>query len=167
MKKTWLGIVVILVLVIGGAYYRNWHTLHHAAVVCQPTSVVSQSTAVLSPEGVMKEKSTTTSSGWINTLILGADNGETEVSRTDTMMLVSANVDTHKVSIISIPRDIRVNLPGVGLTKINHANVIGAMDGGVHQGTLESAKAVSDLLGVTINYYVKINFQGFQKAVEP
>lgn len=82
------------------------------------------------------------------------------------MMLVLANVDTQQVSVISIPRDTRVNIPGVGLTKINHANAVGEAKGGVHEGTLESAKAVSNLLGVTINYYVKIGFQGFQKVVD-
>ncbi|KJR46664.1 hypothetical protein UF75_2958 [Desulfosporosinus sp. I2] len=159
MKKTFVALVLVFGIVVGGTYCWNWETLHITAIVSQPT-------AVIATEDDNKDKPSTTSKGWINILVLGTDNSGDEVSRTDSMMLVSANVDTHQVSVISIPRDTRVNVPGVGLTKINHANAVGETNGSVREGTLESAKAVSNLLGVTINYYVKINFQGFQKAVD-
>lgn len=159
MKKTWVAIVLIFGTAVGGTYYWNWQTLHHAAIVSQPAAVIATETD-------MQEKPIPTSKGWVNILILGTDNRGDEVARSDSMMLVSANVDTHQVSVISISRDTRVNIPGVGLTKINHANAIGELKGGVHEGTLESAKAISNLLGVTINYYVKINFQGFKKVVD-
>lgn len=166
LKKIWVGVALILGIATGGTYFLYWQSLHHVAIVSQPSAKVPQPSAVSYSESDKQEKLATNANGWINTLILGTDNGENEVSRTDTIMLVSANVDSHQVSIISIPRDTRVNLQGVGLTKINHANAVGVMDGGVHQGTLESAKAVSELLGVNINYYAKINFQGFQKAID-
>lgn len=159
MKKTWVAIVLIFGTAVGGTYYWNWQSLHHAAIVSQPAAVIATETD-------MQEEPTTTSKGRINLLVLGTDNRGDEVARSDSIMLVTADVDTHQVSVISIPRDTRVNIPGVGLTKINHANAIGELKGGVHEGTLESANAVSNLLGVTINYYVKINFQGFQKAVD-
>lgn len=102
----------------------------------------------------------------INFLVLGTDGNGGAVSRTDAILFASANLKTHQVSMISIPRDTRVNIEGVGLTKINHANVLGALDGGMHQGTLKSIQAVTNLLGVPINYYAKIDFQGFVKAVD-
>ncbi|EQB22195.1 cell envelope- transcriptional attenuator [Dehalobacter sp. UNSWDHB] len=104
--------------------------------------------------------------GWINILVLGTDNREDEVSRADSIMMVMVNVETLKVSVISIPRDTRVNIEGVGLTKINHANAVGQAEGGVHEGTLKTAEAVSNLLEIDTNYYVKIDFEGFQKAVD-
>jgi len=162
MKKTKIMLLLIFGIVVGATCYWNWQTLHHVAIISQPTV----STAVISTEYGKTEKPKATSNGWINILVLGTDNRGNEVSRTDSMMLVSANVDMKQVSIISIPRDTRVKIPGVGLTKINHANAVGEVKGGVHEGTLESAEAVSNLLGVTINYYVKLNFQGFQKAVD-
>ena len=166
MKKIWVKIVLILGIATGGAYGWYWQSLHHVAIVSQPSEKVSQTANVSATESDKQEKLAMTSNDWINSLILGTDNGENEVSRSDTMMLVSANVDTHQVAVISIPRDTRVSLQGVGQTKINHANAVGVSEGGVRQGTLESAKAVSDLLGVTINYYSKINFQGFQKVID-
>ncbi|HCP14702.1 MAG TPA: LytR family transcriptional regulator [Peptococcaceae bacterium] len=102
----------------------------------------------------------------INFLVLGTDGNGGAVSRTDAILFASANLETHQVSMISIPRDTRVDIEGVGRTKINHANVLGALDGGVHQGTLKSIQAVTNLLGVPIHYYAKIDFQGFVKAVD-
>lgn len=102
----------------------------------------------------------------IHFLFLGTDGYNGTVSRTDVMIFVAAHQDTKKVSVISIPRDTRVFIEGVGLTKINHANVLGALKGGVRQGTLMSIQAASNLLGVPINYYAKIDYQGFVKAVD-
>lgn len=101
-----------------------------------------------------------------NILILGADNRENEVARTDTIMLASIDNELKKVSIISIPRDTRVELPGVGLTKINHANAVGQSRGGIHEGTIMISNAVSNLLGVNIDHYVKVDFKGFKKLVD-
>jgi len=156
MKRKWLAIVLILGATVGGVYYWYWQQLHNSEVIAQPTGDMAKAN-----EDLIKS-----SKGWINILVLGTDNRENEAARTDSIMLVSANADTRQVSVISIPRDTRVNIADVGLTKITHANAVGEAKGGVHQGTLESAKAVSNLLGVPINYYVKIDFQGFQKAVD-
>lgn len=164
MKKVTkiIGSLLLITGVLwGGAYYWNWNTLHHSAVISEPTLAQAD----ITKEEKSKQPPPKFNSR-INILVLGTDNSGDEAARSDTMMLVSANVDTHHISMISIPRDTRVDLPGVGLTKINHANALGEMRNGVHEGTLESAKATSNLLGVPINYYVKINFQGFQKAVD-
>lgn len=162
MKKLIITIAIIVGIgaIAGGAYYWNWRTLHHAAVVAEP-STTAQTQTQSQPQNTAAK-----TSNRITLLVLGTDSRAGEASRSDTMMLVSADVDTHKVAVISIPRDTRVNLEGIGLTKINHANAVGEVNGGVHQGTLDSAKAVSNLLGLPVNYYVKINFQGFQKAVD-
>lgn len=164
MKKAKIIIGSLLLtigVIVGGAYYWNWNTLHHSEVFSEPTLAQTDNT-----NDKKNHEPPVKSNSRVNILILGTDNRGNEVSRSDTMILVSANVDTHQVSVISIPRDTRVDLPGVGLTKINHANAVGEMKGGVHEGTLESAKAASNLLGVPINYYIKIDFQGFQKAVD-
>lgn len=164
MKKTKIlvGVILLLLVLCAGIYFWYLKLVNGMEVVAKP------STAGFSLSDDENKHDMTKNNGWINILVLGTDtaNSGEGVSRTDSIMLVLANVDTHKVSIISIPRDTRVNLPDVGLTKINHANAVGEIDGGIHEGTLKSAEAVSNLLGVTINYYVKIDFQGFKKAVD-
>ncbi len=78
---------------------------------------------------------------------------------TDTMLLMRFNPNTNDLSILSIPRDTPVYLPGYGRIKINTANQRG--------GTALSAKAVSNLLeDVTIDRYVRVNVQGVEKLID-
>lgn len=78
---------------------------------------------------------------------------------TDTMLLLRFNPETRKMSILSIPRDTRVEIPGHGIGKINEANANG--------GPALGAKTVSQLLGgVGIDRYITINVQGVQALVD-
>ena len=159
MKKYWwifLGIVLVVILA-GGYYYWNWHQFNEVPVVTQSTSQGN----VNGDKTDGKPKTGTT-----NFLLMGSDARGDEASRADVIMVISADFDTKKISVISIPRDTRVNLPEVGLTKINHANSLGEAEGGVHEGTVATAQAVSDLLSIDINYYAKIDFEGFKSLVD-
>ncbi|MFM7450011.1 MAG: LCP family protein [Leptolyngbyaceae cyanobacterium] len=78
---------------------------------------------------------------------------------TDTMLLLRFNPETKKISILSIPRDTKTEIPGHGVTKINAANVYG--------GPALTAKSISQLLdGVGIDRYVTINVQGVQALID-
>jgi len=78
---------------------------------------------------------------------------------TDTMLLMRFNPNTDDLSILSIPRDTPVNLPGYGRVKINTANQRG--------GAALSAEAISDLLAdVPIDRYVRVNVQGVEKLID-
>src|SRR5713101_4370660 len=91
------------------------------------------------------------STGRVNILVLGeGDPGHAGVGLTDTMMVVSLDTKAKRVAQISVPRDLRVNIPGYGSGKINEANA----DGGV---TL-AEQVVANTLGIPINYYVKTDF---------
>ncbi|WP_156922772.1 LCP family protein [Desulfitobacterium metallireducens] len=167
MKLNKLGLGILLSFgMLGislGAFYWKGQTHDQAMVVYQPSEVAlgnEEEEKGKSESPVPKEK------GRVNILLLGIDNKGDEPGRADSIILVSANSDTHQISAISIPRDTRVSLPEVGLTKITHANVVGELKGGIDEGTLETVKAVSNLLEVDINYYLKINFKGFEKVVD-
>lgn len=97
--------------------------------------------------------------GRMNLLVLGVDarKGET-VTRSDTIMFVSAEPRQKRVSILSIPRDTRVEIPDHGWDKINAATALG--------GPELAQKTVSQLLDVPIDYYVLTNFEGFKKLVD-
>jgi polyisoprenyl-teichoic acid--peptidoglycan teichoic acid transferase len=101
-----------------------------------------------------------------NVLILGIDARAEESSRTDIIMVAHVDPKAKTVNMVSIPRDTRVYLPGIGNTKINHAHFVGNEKGGNNAGTQASIQAVSDLLGVPINYYFKTNFEGFVHFVD-
>lgn len=94
----------------------------------------------------------------VNILVMGVDERSDDVGRSDTMMVVTVDTSTKQVSLLSIPRDTRVKIPGVGWDKINHAFANG--------GHKLSLKTVEDLLGIPMDYYVLINFAAFNKIVD-
>ncbi len=77
--------------------------------------------------------------------------------RTDTMMLVSINPETDSASVLSIPRDSRVYIPKVGLTKINEANYFG--------GPKLAVKLVEQTLHVPVDYYMETTMFNFEKII--
>ena len=106
----------------------------------------------------------------VNILILGIDNSghpheknftpaEALAGNSDTMLLAQIKPDSHSINILSIPRDTLVNFYGVGVDKINDANVRG--------GTKLAAQSVSQLLdGVSIDRYVRLDTEGFIHMVD-
>lgn len=95
-----------------------------------------------------------------NVLLLGTDDREAgdNYSRTDTMIVLNYNDEANRMSLLSIPRDTRVRIPGYGLDKINAANVYG--------GPELAVKTVSEFIDVPIEYYILTNFYGFKDIVD-
>jgi len=93
-----------------------------------------------------------------NVLILGFDKRPREkVFRSDSMILGRVDPKTKQVWLISIPRDLRAQVPGHGYTKINNAYAYGQ-----EQLAIDT---VEKLTGQKINYYMGVNFTGFKKVV--
>jgi LCP family protein required for cell wall assembly len=79
-----------------------------------------------------------------------------ETSRSDTIMFVHLNIPANHTTIVSIPRDLYVNIPGHGYDKINAAYSYGP-------GVL--VQTVEQLTGMPINHYVAVDFAGFENLV--
>lgn len=96
----------------------------------------------------------------INILIVGVDNDIDDLHRrrSDTIMLANINVQKHKVSLISIPRDARVPIPGYAYNKINHAYYYG--------GIKLLKRTVSEFLHVDIPYYLIIDNAGVRNLID-
>ena len=97
----------------------------------------------------------------INIYISGIDSrgGINEVSRSDVNIIMSVNKKTHNILMINTPRDYYVPLSvsnGVK-DKLTHAGVYGIE---CSRNTLEM------LYGIQIDYYVKVNFSGFEKIID-
>lgn len=93
-------------------------------------------------------------------LLLGGDSraDSKEDNRTDSIMVARVDESKKKVSIISVPRDLRVNIDGHGMCKINSAIEYGGYDGVINE--------VNQVLGIKINYYAFIYFSGFKDLVD-
>jgi LCP family protein required for cell wall assembly len=101
----------------------------------------------------------TDADGRSNILVLGVgDPGHAGQNLSDTMMVISIDTKDHRVAQISVPRDLRVDVPGYGYEKINAANAQG--------GTDLAEQTVSNTLGIPINYYMLTNFSGLKQMVD-
>ncbi|MCL1880314.1 MAG: LCP family protein [Actinomycetia bacterium] len=98
-------------------------------------------------------------------LVVGTDSrGSSDPERSDTIMLCRIDPVKKQTSILSIPRDVKIELPGYGAQKINAAMVYGGPDGS--GGPAGVVMAVSNFVGVPISHYVQIDFSGFRKIID-
>ncbi|MBU2702512.1 LCP family protein required for cell wall assembly [Sporomusaceae bacterium BoRhaA] len=94
----------------------------------------------------------------VNILVLGVDERDDDVGRSDTTLLLTVDSKEKQASLLSIPRDSRVKIPGHGYDKINAAYAYG--------GHRLSEQTVADFVGVPVDYYLLINFAAFDKIVD-
>lgn len=94
----------------------------------------------------------------VNIMVLGVDRRNEDIGRSDTLFIVTADPDTKQLSMLSVPRDTRVLIPGYGYDKINHAYSLG--------GHKLTEKSVERLLNMPIDHYVLIDFKAFYKIID-
>ncbi len=96
-------------------------------------------------------------------LVIGSDRRYQDrniknAARSDTLILVRLDPDKGATAVLSIPRDLKVPIPGYGTDKINAAYSAG--------GPNLTLKTVRQLLNIPINHIVEVNFGGFRRAVD-
>lgn len=95
----------------------------------------------------------------VNILVMGTDTSPDGYStRSDSIMIVRVNPAGECLSMLSIPRDLLVDIPGVGEDKINAAYAIG--------GVPLSIETVKELTDLPIHHFVLVDYEGFEKAVD-
>lgn len=108
----------------------------------------------------------------VNILVLGVDVSfdDSGTARTDTIKLVSLDLDKSRVAILSIPRDTWVSIPGHGHSRINAAFQLGGKEDAERIAFARTtvAEYLSELYGapVPIDHYVRIQTGGFIKIVD-
>jgi len=102
----------------------------------------------------------------INILVLGeGGEGHSGPHLTDTMLFVTLQPSDGKVGILSLPRDLWVNLPDKGRGKINAANAYAEQDK-ARSGGMYASRVVSDLLDLPVHYYVRVDFSSFKTLID-
>jgi LCP family protein required for cell wall assembly len=91
-------------------------------------------------------------------LLIGADLRPRDVGRSDTLLMLWLNPKTRHMALLGIPRDLRVEIPGRGHDKINHAYAFG--------GPQLARKTVERFLGRDIDFHAVVFFAGFETAVD-
>ncbi len=103
-----------------------------------------------------------------NILVMGIDRrpGESFISRTDSMMLVSIDPQSEQASILSIPRDLYAVIPGYGRDRINTAFVYGSAGDNPAGGAALAMNTVEYNLGVPVDHYVLVDFSAVTKGID-
>jgi LCP family protein required for cell wall assembly len=168
-----LGVLIIVGLIAGAILFSRGYIKIHQAFNGSATSAVSLKTNV--DPNLLKGEG----DGRINILLLGRGGGNHDApDLTDTMILASIDPVNKKATLISIPRDLWVDVQGQGKMKINAAwetgefkylgrVVTGSTDPRAIQAGFDLVdKTVSATFGVPINYNAIVDFQAFKQAVD-
>ncbi|MEK3733708.1 LCP family protein [Paenibacillus sp. FSL M8-0334] len=92
-------------------------------------------------------------------LILGVDERPSDSGRSDAMIFMAVDPDKGSVLIFNIPRDTRTDIVGRGtVDKINHAYAFGGVD--------MSIQTVEHFLKVPVDYYIKVDMEGFADIID-
>ena len=155
-------ILVLLALItgawVGGKFLYNAHKLFGGSIF-----------GVFSSTKLKGEDN-----GRVNILLAGNsadDAGHNGGELTDSIMVVSIDTKQNKAFLLSIPRDLWVEVPGEGHQKINAAYVDGKAnkfreDGYPEGGMGQLEQVVSQALGININYYALVNYTAFKDSVD-
>ena len=143
-------LAVLLTTVFWGAVWVYQNILH-----APEKKTVAADTTIAKDEVLNKR---------INVLLLGVDDGDSEADdsepkRTDAMIVASFDPDAHKISMISLPRDTMVLLPGhTHYEKLNSAYTYG--------GVAMAKQTIANLLRIPVHYYALANWKGFIEIID-
>jgi len=146
-----LVVVLALVAAVGVWAFLGYSTFS-AAVAKSNARIGKHTRAQLTPDGGSLLNHATT------ILLLGVDKRPGEPARSDSISLMRINPRTHTVSQLSIPRDMRVAIPGHGTSKINAAFAWG--------GPPLAVQTVREFTGVPINHVMSVSMGGFPRLID-
>ncbi|PGV53413.1 LCP family protein [Bacillus sp. AFS037270] len=156
-----LSIFVLGIAALGYEYYQLQPKNHFSTV-----PVVGAKKASSSSNSSTAEEKVEVKTPVFNVLLIGSDQRKGQkIGHTDSMILIHVDLNKNKYQAVSIPRDTRVHLDGYGYTKLTSVQYIKQATQGPQKGVEAAVTAVSQFMGVPINYYVETNYSGFQSMV--
>ncbi|MBS4208203.1 LytR family transcriptional regulator [Bacillus sp. FJAT-50079] len=150
--KIFLTVLLVLVAGVVAYGYSIYHNLNKAATSVH--SPIDRTPAVKRSSELKLNKKEP-----FSVLMLGVDERPGDKGRSDTMIVITVNPEKKSMEMLSIPRDTRVEIVGRGAEdKINHAYAFGGVE--------MSMNTVEKFLDIPIDYYVKMNMEGFKDIVD-
>lgn len=155
-KPKWLKVIGILFLVLligGGGYaFMVYKSLTDAVeTMHQP---IDREKSDKRPEKITLNKREP-----FSVLLMGVDERSGDKGRSDTMIVLTVNPNDKSIKMLSIPRDTRTEIVGKGFEdKINHAYAFGNEE--------MSMATVENFLDIPLDYYIKVNMEGFKDIVD-
>lgn len=153
LRKLLTFFLLLFFIVIGYAAYVTFEAYH--------ASKSSYYSLERGEKSELRDSAVTIADDPVSILVLGVEEYATkgENGRTDSIILVTLNPHSKSMKMLSIPRDTRVEIVGKDkMDKINHAHVFG--------GTEMVIDTVENFLEVPIDYFIKVNFEGFIDIID-
>lgn len=147
-----IGLFLFIIFMVGGVYGFSVYKSFNKAVATMHEPLEGEQIKDKVPEALKKKEP-------FSVLMLGVDEREGDKGRSDTMIVLTVNPNNQSVKMLSIPRDTRTEIAGKGKEdKINHAYAFG--------GVSMAVDTVENFLDIPIDYYVKINMEGFKDIID-
>lgn len=175
-----VGIGAVLSVVVFGVFYQ-WGERAESPVAVRTPVINAQGTLVVpedEPSGsfqLVPEMDVDQAEPWdgtkrVTVLVMGVDYRDwkagTSASRTDTMMLLTIDPVAKTAGALSIPRDLWAAIPGFNPAKINTAHYYGEIYNYPGGGPALAVKTVENVIGVPIDYYVRLDFNAFVEFID-
>ena len=175
-KRRWKRIVIwssvalalVIVLLAAGSYlwFRAQVSSANARVTPEVRAALLEKPPTTPPPVVPDATATAVSvkepsPSAMNLLVIGSDRRSDDPTlggRSDTLMIVHIDPDESYLSVLSLPRDLRVDIPGHGKGKLNTAFAFG--------GPVLAIKTIEQTTGVDINHYLEVDFGAFVDIVD-
>jgi LCP family protein required for cell wall assembly len=145
-------ILILAVLLISVVSLSGWYIYLQLNKINYVTITNSDEALGIKPELNNEEQLP------LNVALFGVDQWDTEVGRSDVIMIVSIDKKYKKIRLSSIMRDTYVNIPGHGMDKINHAYAFG--------GPQLSINTINSNFNLDIKDFATIDFSNMEKVVD-
>ncbi len=147
-----LIIILLLVVAVAGFGFSIYHNINKTAKNIH--SPLERTPEVARPANLSLSKKEP-----FSVLMLGVDERSGDRGRSDSIIVMTVNPKKESIDMLSIPRDTRVEIVGKGIDdKINHAYAFGGVE--------MSMNTVEKFLDIPIDYYIKMNMEGFKEIVD-
>ncbi|HOX60556.1 MAG TPA: LCP family protein [Candidatus Magasanikbacteria bacterium] len=102
----------------------------------------------------------------VNILLLGVGGeGHDGPQLTDTIMILSIKPSTKQIAMVSVPRDLGVEINGDGPRKINSANALAEKEN-PGSGPAATQKIIEKIFNIKIDYFIRIDFAAFSEMID-
>jgi polyisoprenyl-teichoic acid--peptidoglycan teichoic acid transferase len=150
-----LSVILLLILLIVVWAVASWIAFDRGVDEANQRLSPRARAALVPHEGLLMSRPTTT-------LLVGTDHADRSdreaANRSDSIMLVRTDPDRHRISYLSIPRDLRVDIPGHGTGKINAAFALG--------GPALAMRTITAVTGLEINHIALVDFNSFSELID-
>ena len=150
-----LSVVLLLILLIVVWAIASWLAFDRGVEEANQRLSPRARAALVPHEGLLMSRPTTT-------LLMGTDHADradrADANRSDSIMLVRTDPDRHRIAYLSVPRDLRVDIPGHGTAKINAAFALG--------GPALAMRTITGVTGIEINHVALVDFNSFSELID-